>query len=161
GGLADGSTYAVLEHVDWPTLAAGLTASGAPLPAEAFARQAGAILTSLGATHAKGVVHADLKPENIFLQALPARARLFDFGLARLAIGQDEEPLAAIEGTAEYMAPEQCVEGTRLDERADVYSAGVIFYEMLTGSVALLCTAAGLPAAPPRQRAPRPAALAA
>src|SRR5262249_54412358 len=75
GGLAAGSTYAVLEHVDWPTLAAGLTASGAPLPAEAFARQAGAILTSLGATHAKGVVHADLKPENIFLQALPARAR--------------------------------------------------------------------------------------
>ncbi len=161
GRLADGGTYAVLEYVDWPTLAAELTARAAPLQAGAFAQQAGAILTTLGATHAKGVIHADLKPENIFLQASPARARLIDFGLARLAMGEDEEPLGAIEGTAEYMAPEQCVEGTRLDERTDVYSAGLIFYEMLTGSVPFFGTAADVQEAHRSRRPPRPSGIAA
>ena len=161
GELADGSTYAVLEYVDWPTLAAELTAKDAPLKPEAFAQQAGAILTTLGATHAKGVVHADLKPENIFLEAPSMRARLFDFGLARLAIGQDEEPPSAIEGTAEYMAPEQCIAGTRLDERTDVYSAGVIFYEMLTGSVPFFGTAADVQEAHRSKRPPWPSAIAA
>src|SRR5262249_38267842 len=140
---------------------AELTARAALLQAEAFVQQAGAILTSLGATHAKGVVHADLKPENIFFQAHSMRARLFDFGLARLAIGQDEEPPLAIAGTAEYMAPEQCVEGTRLDERADVCSAGVIFYEMLTGSVPFFGTAADVQEAHRSKRPPWPSAIAA
>src|SRR5690242_14788745 len=114
-----------------------LDADGALPPSEAaqFALQ---VAAGLEAAHALGLVHRDVKPENVMLDA-DGHALLTDFGIAReLATLKRREPrtLAATGlpvGTPEYMAPEQ-LEGRPLDQRADLYSLGVVLYELLTGS---------------------------
>ena len=114
-----------------------LDADGALPPSEAaqFALQ---VAAGLEAAHALGLVHRDVKPENVMLDA-DGHALLTDFGIAReLATLKRREPrtLAATGlpvGTPEYMAPEQ-LEGRPLDQRADIYSLGVVLYELLTGA---------------------------
>ena len=114
-----------------------IDADGALPPSEAaqFALQ---VAAGLEAAHALGLVHRDVKPENVMLDA-DGHALLTDFGIAReLATLKRREPrtLAATGlpvGTPEYMAPEQ-LEGRPLDQRADIYSLGVVLYELLTGS---------------------------
>src|SRR5690606_12181824 len=85
-----------------------------------------------------GVVHRDIKPENILLDSR-GRMKIADFGLAKLAMGPDQEfTLTAthqVMGTLRYMAPEQMERSHTVDHRADIYSLGVVFYEMLTGQV--------------------------
>lgn len=85
--------------------------------------------------HARGVIHRDLKPENIMISDLPEldTVKLLDFGLASFHAEQKLTRTGAIIGTASYMSPEQC-RGKRADERSDVYSLTVCFYEMLTGA---------------------------
>lgn len=159
GELADGSAYAVLELVEAPTLAAELTGDGVPFPLDVFRARADAILLALAAVHARGVVHCDLKPENVFIEGRAGRARLVDFGSARSISSPEENAGTSIEGTAEYMSPEQCRQGTAPDARADLYAAGVIFYEMLTGAVPFFGTAVDVQEGHRSKRPPRPSAL--
>jgi serine/threonine protein kinase len=98
------------------------------------------ICDALQFAHNEGIVHRDIKPENILIDK-KGRVKIADFGLAKL-LGQDHSPdsLTAthqVMGTIRYMAPEQ-MEGSReIDHRADIYSLGVVFYEMLTGELPL------------------------
>ena len=93
------------------------------------------ICQGLHAAHAKGVVHHDIKPENIFLakNGKDYTAKILDFGIAKLADGRSGLP-GCIGGTPEYSAPEQS-SGKESDSRADIYSLGILMYEMLTGSL--------------------------
>ncbi len=105
-------------------------AAGRLTVAEAFAvlRQ---VLGALEAVHRAGIVHRDVKPGNIMLDA-SGRVVLMDFGLARRAERQDLTAAGAVLGTPEYMSPEQA-RGEKADERSDLYSIGVVLYEMLDG----------------------------
>ena len=97
------------------------------------------ILTALEAAHALGVTHRDLKPENVFITVAAGRPliKLIDFGIAKL---RSTDPGAknltvagTVMGTAEYMAPEQAIRADQVDGRADLYSVGVMLYEMIAG----------------------------
>ena len=89
------------------------------------------ILDGLGAAHARGIVHRDLKPANVML-AGDGTARIIDFGLARLADQVTMTQAGSLLGTVAYMSPEQA-NGERIDERSDLFSVGVMLFEMLTG----------------------------
>jgi serine/threonine-protein kinase len=103
-----------------------------------FAREA---LTSLAEAHEKGIIHRDLKPDNLFLTRLPANreiCKVLDFGIAKWQVG-GEAPIDQLEtqagtvfGTPRYMSPEQA-QGNPLDARSDLYSLGVLLYQMLSG----------------------------
>ena len=136
GLLGDRSAYIVMDLVKAPVLADLLAKLPGPMDIEEFARIAFAILTVVEATHAHELVHCDLKPENVFVD--PAfGAKLFDFGLvrqvgahAKIEATKEEAPA----GTPEYMSPEQCEGRTDVDARSDIYSLGIMFYEMLAGA---------------------------
>src|SRR4030095_6688534 len=90
---------------------------------------------SVEIVHARGVLHRDLKPENAFLTSgSPERVRLLDFGLTRALTVADARLTRAgrVIGTTEYMSPEQLRHGAAVDERADIYSLGVVLFELLT-----------------------------
>ncbi|MDQ7977284.1 AAA family ATPase [Paraburkholderia sp. SARCC-3016] len=109
----------------------------APLPVERFLRLAIAIVAALGKVHQRGLVHKDLKPSNVLVSA-NGEARLTGFGIAsRLPRErQAPEPPETIAGTLAYMAPEQTGRMNRsIDARSDLYALGVVFYQMLTGSL--------------------------
>jgi serine/threonine-protein kinase len=102
-------------------------------PARAVAILKGAA-EALTYAHAKGVVHRDVKPQNILLDE-QERVYLADFGIARMVEGSDKlTQTGMISGTPQYMAPEQAT-GTRVDGRADIYALGIVAYELLTGRV--------------------------
>ncbi|WP_437906563.1 protein kinase [Sorangium sp. So ce327] len=135
GALPDGRPYLAMERLHGQTLAARIARAPAPLSPSEIARVGAAALASLAAAHARGVVHRDLKPDNLFLADGAARVALLDFGLTR-RVGQEpgddltRTGLAA--GTPAYMAPEQLRAERQLDARADVYAFGVILYQLLT-----------------------------
>lgn len=122
-----------MERIAGSTLAARIGELTEPLCLEAALAAADAILAALEAAHAKGVVHRDLKPDNIVLDASGARATLLDFGLAKSSApdAADITRPGMIIGTPEYMAPEQ-LRGDRPDMRTDLYAFGVILYQLLT-----------------------------
>jgi len=137
GHLGDGSAYLVMELVRAPVLSEVLAKLPGQMELEDFARVALAILAVVEATHARDLVHCDLKPENVFID--PAfGAKLFDFGLVRLVGTHAKPPESTKEeapaGTPEYMSPEQCEGRTDIDARSDIYALGIIFYEMLAGA---------------------------
>jgi tetratricopeptide (TPR) repeat protein len=134
GRLPDGSVYVVMDFVKAPILADVMTALDGPMPLEDFARTAIPILEVMEVAHGKGLVHCDLKPENVFVHE-SFGAKLFDFGLVRKVGGKAVEDTKeeAPAGTPEYMSPEQCEGRSDLDVRSDLYALGVIFYEMLAG----------------------------
>ncbi len=149
---ADGSTahYICMEFVDGLPMRSYLE-KGALAP-EAALRFARLIIQGLGAAHARGVIHRDLKPENILVvpgtssdhERVPPIERLVlvDFGLAGI-LDEENDPHPNLTksrmtmGTVNYMAPEQRTDAKRVDQRADLYAAGVIFYELLTGDLPL------------------------
>ncbi len=134
-GEVDGQLYFVMDYLPGETLRQRLTREGRLEPTIAV-RIASAIADALDTASAAGVVHRDLKPENILLEG-PAdepRAHLTDFGIARLVEdGEGHTGPGAVMGTPAYMSPEQAA-GEELDGRSDLYSLGIVTYEMLAGS---------------------------
>jgi eukaryotic-like serine/threonine-protein kinase len=138
----EGAPYVVSELLEGETLRERL--KGAALPARKALDYALQIARGLAAAHEKGIVHRDLKPENLFLTK-EGRIKILDFGLAKLIEprGSGEAPAelptrplntdpGTVMGTAGYMSPEQ-VRGQPVDHRSDIFSLGVILYEMLAG----------------------------
>ncbi|MCC6748949.1 MAG: protein kinase [Deltaproteobacteria bacterium] len=135
GELDDGRNYLVMELLDGLGLhlvlagAQRLEAGHLPLLFEQ-------LCDALDAAHAKGFIHRDLKPENVIVLRRPPHPliKILDFGIAKLRGGSPSEETQAgmVLGTPEYMAPEQC-RGLGLDVRADVYSLGVMLFELVTG----------------------------
>ena len=128
-----GVPYLVCELLKGRTLKAELAKGALSLPAALeWARQ---LSRGLAAAHAQGVVHRDLKPENLFLTE-DGQLKILDFGLAKLAeadAGQELTPSGSIFGTPGYLSPEQA-RGQRADARSDVFAAGAVLYEMLSGT---------------------------
>ncbi|HKI37473.1 MAG TPA: protein kinase [Gemmataceae bacterium] len=135
---ADGLPYLVMEYVAGPTLAGLIRARQRLEPHEAVAVVV-QVADALAAAHAAGLIHRDVKPGNVLLEAAesPAgvlRAKLADFGLARdAAPGTALTREGVLAGTPAYMSPEQVRGGEALDGRTDVFSLGVTLYEALTG----------------------------
>jgi eukaryotic-like serine/threonine-protein kinase len=141
GMLADGTPFLVMELLEGESLGTRLRQNGA-LPIATAVDFAYQTASALGAAHAKGIVHRDLKPDNLFVVPDPhdshrERVKVLDFGIAKLQQGSVADSVktrtGTLMGTPIYMSPEQC-RGTRaVDHRSDIYSLGVIFYEMLAG----------------------------
>jgi tetratricopeptide (TPR) repeat protein len=131
-----GLFFYIMEYLEGETVAARLKRG--PLSQAAVIRLGADLLRGLEATHEHRIVHRDVKPSNIFL--LPDRAILGDFGIARASMDPDQTLTGAegIVGTPRYMAPEQRVAGSRVDERTDLYSAGLVLYEALVGELPTL-----------------------
>jgi tRNA A-37 threonylcarbamoyl transferase component Bud32/type II secretory pathway pseudopilin PulG len=135
-GLANGLFYLVMEFVDGVNLRQAMKA-GRFTPGQALAIVP-KICEALQFAHNEGILHRDIKPENILLDT-KGRIKIADFGIAKLvgepcAEGSLTASGAAL-GTPHYMAPEQLEQPQNVDQRADVYSLGVVFYEMLTGEL--------------------------
>ena len=128
----DHDGYIVMEHADGGNLRQRLP-RGAGLSESEARRIAGAVLSALEACHAEGVVHCDIKPENILFDAR-GNVKLIDFGIARDP--RAARTLGVNAGTLHYMSPEQ-VRGEKPDARTDVFSTGVVLHEMLTGKLHL------------------------
>ena len=132
--VAEGDTLAiVMELVQGADLRRHLLARRTVPPAEAL-HLTGQLLRGVAAVHAAGIVHRDIKPENVLVDTSSGRPwlKLTDFGVARLSYGASLTKLSGVIGTPEYMAPE-LAEHNRATPAADVYSAGIVLYEMLCG----------------------------
>ena len=129
---ADGTHFITMEYVPGQDLRGLIRQTGQLTAAKALsiARQ---VCEGLAEAHALGVVHRDLKPGNILIDK-DGNARIMDFGIARSLKAKGITGLGVMIGTPEYMSPEQ-VEGKEVDQRSDIYSLGIILYEMLTGQV--------------------------
>jgi serine/threonine-protein kinase len=128
---ADGRTlYLAMEYVRGQSLRALLNERGRLTPREALDVMDG-VLAALAAAHEAGLAHRDVKPENVLLSQGNA-VKVVDFGLARLVAAASHTKTGMIIGTAAYLAPEQVARGTA-DARSDVYAAGVMLFELLTG----------------------------
>lgn len=136
-GCEAGVYYLAMEHVAGQTLRQRLDAGRLPLP-EAVAIFA-QLCDALQCAHDAGVIHRDVKPENVLLDAA-GHVKVGDFGIAKLVSGGTPLSLTctdAVLGTRSYMAPEQLERGKEVDHRADVYALAAVFYEMLTGELPL------------------------
>jgi predicted Ser/Thr protein kinase len=135
-GVHDGVPYLIMEYVEGTSLRKLIAAR--KLTAEQALQVVPQICDALAYAHAHGVVHRDVKPENILIDR-EGRVRIADFGLAKLATPEQTRITRTnvVMGTPSYMAPEQIENPSAVDHRADLYSLGVIFYEMLTGELPL------------------------
>jgi serine/threonine-protein kinase len=141
--LPDGTAYIVMELLKGETLNARLKSQGGRMAVVDALRLGRQIASALAAAHEKGIIHRDLKPDNIMLvgdAAFPGgeRTKLLDFGIAKLkqeyqAGDQVQTRAGVMMGTPLYMAPEQCRNAGDVDDKADVYSLGVMMYRMLAG----------------------------
>ncbi len=137
-GHTSGFYYLTMEYVEGLNLRQAMR-MGKFSPAEALAIVP-KICNALQFAHEQGVLHRDIKPENILLDA-HGRVKIADFGIAKI-VGEEKGPITltgtgASLGTPHYMAPEQFENPSQVDHRADIYSLGVVFYEMLTGELPL------------------------
>lgn len=137
GVTPQGLCYLVMELVNGMSLRQLLGTHG-PLAAKAAADMMTQVCAALDEAHRQGIIHRDLKPDNIIVQQGPAgmQVKVLDFGIAKMedAGNRSLTVTGSVMGTPHYMSPEQCL-GEELDLRSDVYSLGIVLYEMLTGSV--------------------------
>jgi len=131
-GKAEGTTFITMEFVPGEDLKKFIRKSGqlGAFRAVSITKQ---ICEGLAEAHHLGIVHRDLKPQNIMIDE-DGNVRIMDFGIARSLWGKGITGAGVMIGTPEYMSPEQ-VEGKEVDQRSDIYSLGVILYEMVTGRV--------------------------
>lgn len=132
----DGCVYFIMQFIDGETLAQRLATRGrlGIVEARAMLRQ---VADALAYAHARGVIHRDIKPDNIMLQREDGRAMVTDFGIARAADDTTGTRLTATGvaiGTPAYMSPEQCTGERAVDGRSDLYSLGVVTYAALVGT---------------------------
>jgi serine/threonine-protein kinase len=137
--MADGSIYVVMERLYGRSLADKLARDFIIPPGFAIPVFIG-VCRALAAAHAKGVVHRDLKPGNVFIlnepsgSIVPERIKVLDFGMSKLQTAESLTQAGYTLGTPEYMAPEQCI-GAPVEARTDLYALGVLMYEALTGEL--------------------------
>ena len=152
GQSPEGDLFFVMEYLDGKTLAQVLTRERL-LDVPRALHVSAQIADALAAAHTAGIIHRDLKPDNVMLVpphgdelARPGwdRVKILDFGIAKVSAPSTASPRLSLRtqtgvalGTPEYMSPEQCV-GTTIDGKADVYSLGVMLFEMLTGRLPFL-----------------------
>jgi tRNA A-37 threonylcarbamoyl transferase component Bud32 len=140
GEEADGASYYVMEALEGRSLGAVIQGEG-PLPVGRTLALVEHVARALAAAHARGVIHRDVKPDNVFVVRGHdgiERAKVLDFGISHVDLGRERITRAgSIIGTPEYMAPEQALGGA-VDHRADVYALGVLAFEMLTGALPLV-----------------------
>jgi serine/threonine protein kinase len=130
-GEAEGTTYIAMPYVRGQSLKEKITAG--PLAVEEALDIAGQVGEGLKEAHEKGIIHRDIKPANIMLTE-KGQAKIMDFGLAKLAWAADLTKTAGTMGTLAYMSPEQA-RGDAVDHRTDIWSLGVVLYEMLAGQL--------------------------
>lgn len=138
-GESGGFCYLIMEYVDGVNLRQAMSA-GRFTPEQAL-QIIPAICDALQFAHSQGVLHRDIKPENILLDTT-GKVKIADFGIAKILGEESGEAMLLTQsgaklGTAPYMAPEQIEKPASVDHRADIYSLGVVFYEMLTGELPL------------------------
>src|SRR4051794_13327159 len=130
-GEWDGTPYIAMELVDGRTLK-DLVRERGPLPPEMAIALLIQVLRALGYAHRRGIVHRDVKPQNVILDN-EGQAKVADFGIARAGASEMTET-GTIVGTVQYLSPEQA-QGNPVSPRSDLYSAGIVLYELLTGRV--------------------------
>jgi serine/threonine-protein kinase len=130
-GVVEGSYYIVMEYIEGRTLKELIVTRGpCPVPvAISYTRQ---ILAALRYAHKNGIIHRDIKPHNVIVDR-EGRVKVADFGIARAGASEMTE-VGSIVGTAQYLSPEQA-RGAPVDESSDLYSTGIVLYELLTGTV--------------------------
>ncbi|HVU49942.1 MAG TPA: serine/threonine-protein kinase, partial [Polyangia bacterium] len=178
GMREDGTPYLVMELLEGESLGQRIRRVGRLPVAEAIAFTL-QTASALGAAHKKGIVHRDLKPDNLYIvgmntdesgritdEPMPERMKVLDFGIAKLHMPQPGDSVktrtGTLMGTPIYMSPEQCRGTKTVDHRSDIYSLGIIFYEMLVGQPPFVSDGFGelvnmhLNVPPPSPRASRP-----
>jgi serine/threonine-protein kinase len=130
-GDAEGTYYIAMEYLDGRSLKELIVSRG-PAPVNVSIEYARQILSALRFAHRHGIVHRDIKPHNVLVDA-EGRVKVTDFGIARAGASQMTEA-GSIVGTAQYLSPEQA-RGAPVDQRSDLYSLGIVLYELLTGTV--------------------------
>ncbi len=130
-GVADGSYYIVMEYIEGRTLKELIVTRG-PCPVQVAISYTRQILAALRYAHKNGIIHRDIKPHNVIVDR-EGRVKVADFGIARAGASEMTEA-GSIVGTAQYLSPEQA-RGAPVDESSDLYSTGIVLYELLTGMV--------------------------
>src|ERR687893_1743450 len=130
-GTAEGTYYIAMEYLDGRSLKELIVSRG-PAPVNVAIEYARQILDALRFAHRNGIVHRDIKPHNVIVDA-EGRVKVTDFGIARAGTSQMTE-VGSIIGTAQYLSPEQA-RGAPVDQTSDLYSTGIVLYELLTGTV--------------------------
>jgi eukaryotic-like serine/threonine-protein kinase len=130
-GTAEGTYYIAMEYLDGRSMKELIVARG-PAPIKIAIEYARQILGAIGFAHRHGIVHRDIKPHNVLIGP-EGRLKVTDFGIARSGASQMTE-VGSIIGTAQYLSPEQA-RGSPVDQTSDLYSVGVVLFEMLTGQV--------------------------
>ncbi|MCL1945928.1 MAG: serine/threonine protein kinase [Chitinivibrionia bacterium] len=131
-GFTDNVNYLAMQYINGSSLF-DLIQKYRPMPIDMIVEYAKQICRGLNYAHAKGVIHRDIKPQNILVSKDSNRCHITDFGIAKIKREERITIVGMAVGTPEYMSPEQA-EGKNLDQQTDVYSLGILIYEMCTGN---------------------------